>query len=74
MNAAQPYTSVDDAGSFPRGGAEEQIWEFLLRYAVRAPSGHNTQPWRFRSPTAAFTCTPTAAAHCPWSTPRTASW
>src|SRR5688572_13583665 len=48
MNAAQPYTSVDDAGSFPRGGAEEQIWEFLLRYAVRAPSGHNTQPWRFR--------------------------
>lgn len=48
MNAAQPYTSVEDGGSFPRGGTEEQVWEFLLRYAVRAPSGHNTQPWRFQ--------------------------
>ncbi len=47
MNAVQPYTAVEDAGSFPRGGTEEQIWRFLLRYAVRAPSGHNTQPWRF---------------------------
>jgi nitroreductase len=47
MNAVQPYTFVGDAGSFPRGGTEAQIWEFLLRYAVRAPSGHNTQPWRF---------------------------
>ena len=26
---------------------DEQI-EFLLRYAVLAPSGHNTQPWLFR--------------------------
>ncbi|WP_460707042.1 Acg family FMN-binding oxidoreductase [Myceligenerans halotolerans] len=47
MNAVQPYPSVDDAGGFPRDGTEEQIWQFLLRYAVRAPSGHNTQPWRF---------------------------
>lgn len=39
MNAVQPYTAVEDAGSFPRGGTEEQIWRFLLRYAVRAPSG-----------------------------------
>ncbi|HET8797964.1 MAG TPA: nitroreductase, partial [Thermoanaerobaculia bacterium] len=23
--------------------------EFLLRYAVLAPSGHNTQPWAFRA-------------------------
>ncbi|HCB03850.1 MAG TPA: hypothetical protein PLZ93_04525 [Nocardioides sp.] len=48
MNAVQPYTLVEDTGSFPRGGTEEQIWRFLLRYAVRAPSGHNTQPWRFQ--------------------------
>ena len=48
MSAAQPYTSVEEGGSFPRGGTEEQVWEFLLRYAVRAPSGHNTQPWRFQ--------------------------
>jgi nitroreductase len=47
MNAVQPYPSVEDAGTFPRGGTEEQIWQFLLRHAVRAPSGHNTQPWRF---------------------------
>ena len=47
MNAVQPYPSVEDAGTFPRGGTAEQIWQFLLRYAVRAPSGHNTQPWRF---------------------------
>lgn len=26
----------------------QQRWEFLLRYAVRAPSSHNSQPWRFR--------------------------
>lgn len=48
MNAAQPHPSVEDTGRFPGGGTEEQIWEFLLRYVVRAPSGHNTQPWRFQ--------------------------
>ena len=32
---------------FPRNRSDAEIWEFLLRYAVRAPSGHNTQPWRF---------------------------
>lgn len=47
MNAVQPYLSGEDAGTFPRGGTVEQIWEFPLRYAVQAPSGHNTQPWRF---------------------------
>lgn len=47
MNAAQPYTFVENAGTFPRGGTDVEIWEFLLRYAVRAPSGHNTQPWLF---------------------------
>lgn len=46
---AEPNASVQDTGTFPRGGTAEQVWEFLLRYAVRAPSGHNTQPWRFRT-------------------------
>ena len=33
---------------FPVGaGADEQL-QFLLRYAVLAPSSHNTQPWLFR--------------------------
>jgi len=47
VNARQPHPALEDEGTFPEGGTEEQIWEFLLRYAVRAPSGHNTQPWRF---------------------------
>ena len=32
---------------FPaRGGCAEQL-QFLLRYAILAPSSHNSQPWRF---------------------------
>lgn len=30
------------------GRTERETWESLLEYAVTAPSGHNTQPWRFR--------------------------
>jgi nitroreductase len=33
---------------FPRGGTAEQQLRFLLRYAILAPSTHNSQPWRFR--------------------------
>lgn len=33
---------------FPSGAAAERQLEFLLRYAILAPSTHNTQPWRFR--------------------------
>lgn len=32
---------------FPRNGTEEERLRFFLRYAVLAPSGHNTQPWKF---------------------------
>ncbi|TSC72195.1 MAG: hypothetical protein G01um101438_698 [Parcubacteria group bacterium Gr01-1014_38] len=32
----------------PRDGALEEKLRFLLRYAVLAPSAHNTQPWVFR--------------------------
>jgi nitroreductase len=32
---------------FPRTGTPAEKLAFLLRYAVRAPSGHNTQPWLF---------------------------
>lgn len=48
MSSARPSDSGEHAGSFPRAGTQSEIWEFLLRYAVRAPSGHNSQPWRFR--------------------------
>ncbi|HKI71934.1 MAG TPA: hypothetical protein VKA81_06125 [Verrucomicrobiae bacterium] len=37
--------SADD---FPADGtSEEKLW-FLVRYAILAPSTHNTQPWKFR--------------------------
>lgn len=37
-----------EPADFPvHGPAAEQL-AFLVRYAVLAPSGHNTQPWRFR--------------------------
>lgn len=38
---------IDEADFYEIEDAREQK-EFLLRYAVLAPSGHNTQPWTFR--------------------------
>ena len=38
--------SIDPDGFPFTGSAREQL-AFLVRYAVLAPSGHNTQPWRF---------------------------
>lgn len=36
-----------DPADFPRAGLLEEQFVFLLRYAILAPSTHNTQPWRF---------------------------
>ena len=33
---------------FPAGGMLVEQMRFLLRYAILAPSTHNTQPWKFR--------------------------
>lgn len=33
---------------FPRDGSFSEKMNFLLRYAILAPSGHNTQPWLFK--------------------------
>jgi hypothetical protein len=33
---------------FPRTGAPREQLQFLLNYAVLAPSSHNTQPWLFK--------------------------
>jgi hypothetical protein len=45
--SAKNYEAWDvQESDFPEKGTEEQM-EFLLRYAVLAPSGPNTQPWRF---------------------------
>lgn len=37
-----------DADAFPADGPDAERLRYLVRYAVLAPSGHNTQPWRFR--------------------------
>ncbi len=37
-----------DESSFPAEAPLAERLRFLLRYAVLAPSSHNTQPWRFR--------------------------
>jgi nitroreductase len=39
--------AVDDQ-AFPRAAAPLVKLQFLLHYAVQAPSTHNTQPWRFK--------------------------
>jgi hypothetical protein len=36
-----------DESDFYELGSHRDAMEFLLRYAVLAPSGHNTQPWKF---------------------------
>jgi nitroreductase len=36
-----------DADEFPRQGDTRQKGTFLVRYALLAPSSHNTQPWQF---------------------------
>lgn len=45
-NATAPWTV--DANAFPFDGTDAEKLRFLVRYAILAPSGHNTQPWRFR--------------------------
>jgi len=36
-----------DEDDFPARGTRSEQLHFLLRYAILAPSSHNTQPWRF---------------------------
>ena len=45
---------VDDA-DFPAAGNTADLLRFALRYAVLAPSSHNSQPWLF------FVCVPGTA-------------
>ena len=37
-----------DPDDFPSDGTVEQQATFVLRYAILAPSSHNSQPWSFR--------------------------
>ena len=36
-----------DAQDFPKNGSSKEKLMFLLRYAILAPSSHNSQPWKF---------------------------
>lgn len=38
---------IVDIRSFPEKGKLEDQLKFLLRFAILAPSGHNSQPWEF---------------------------
>lgn len=44
--ARDPW-KIDEA-AFARADGEAERLQFLVRYAVLAPSSHNTQPWLFR--------------------------
>ena len=48
MSTSSPDPFAIDAGDYPTTGSRADQIRFLLGYAVLAPSGHNTQPWRFR--------------------------
>lgn len=37
-----------DGSEYPASGSDADRLRFLVRYAILAPSGHNTQPWLFR--------------------------
>jgi hypothetical protein len=46
INHRREPSSIDDSEFYELESRHDQM-EFLLRYAVLAPSGHNTQPWTF---------------------------
>jgi nitroreductase len=45
--AGSPAAWQVDAADFPVGSPVEEMLRFALRYAILAPSSHNSQPWRF---------------------------
>lgn len=51
MATAQPLASEKawniEPIDFPHDGTSREVLAFLVRYAMLAPSGHNTQPWCF---------------------------
>ncbi|MFN0133013.1 MAG: Acg family FMN-binding oxidoreductase [Phycisphaerales bacterium] len=48
MSNASIDTWTIDERDFPTSGTAEAQLRFLVRYAILAPSGHNTQPWLFK--------------------------
>jgi hypothetical protein len=46
MPSDEPWLPETD--TFPANGSLRAQFEYLLRFAILAPSGHNTQPWLFQ--------------------------
>lgn len=46
MNTMTPWDV--SAAAFPHAASRSAQFRYLINYAVLAPSGHNTQPWRFQ--------------------------
>lgn len=49
-SAFDPLTTPYEVSKqpFPEGGSLAEQFTHILRYAILAPSSHNTQPWKFR--------------------------
>jgi len=47
MSAGNLAAWTVDTSAFPTAGAAIDKARFAVNYAILAPSGHNTQPWRF---------------------------
>jgi hypothetical protein len=45
--AGSPAAWQVDAADFPVGSPVDEMLRFVLRFAILAPSSHNSQPWRF---------------------------
>jgi hypothetical protein len=48
VNAIAEQISTGLSDEFPAAGGADEKLLFLVNFAVRAPSSHNTQPWLFR--------------------------
>lgn len=59
-----------DTSEFPAGDTVQDALRFCLRYAVLAPSGHNTQPWWFHVHGTTVTVGLDRARHLPVMDPR----
>lgn len=47
MSTAFAFWKIEEM-EFPQTGTANEQLKFLLNYALLAPSGHNTQPWKFQ--------------------------
>jgi nitroreductase len=47
MTTIADHPAARTSEATPAAAAAEETLTFLLRFALLAPSGHNTQPWRF---------------------------